>query len=125
MFTAQLFALVLTNTNMLMGGQGYCAFDFTMRDKTATYSDVEIVLRPQFDPNNTATGNTTLDDISIAANTVGRKRMKITTDTDCNVTGFSVVRATATKDGTPVDLLDAHSLTVGKASQLPITIDGN
>jgi hypothetical protein len=125
MFTAQFLALVLTNTNMLMGGQGYCAFDFTLRDKVADYSDVAIVLRPQFDPNNTATGNTALDDITLAANNVGRKSLKITTDTDCNVTGFSVIKATAMKDGAPVDLINTQALSIGKKNQLPITIDGN
>lgn len=125
MFTAHFLALVLTNTNMLTGGQGYCAFDFTLRDKTVTYSNVEIVLRPQFDPNDTATGNATLDDITLGANSVGRKRVKITTDTDCNVTGFSVVKATATKDGAAVDLIGSRALSVGKENQLPITVDGN
>jgi hypothetical protein len=125
MFTAQFLALVLTNTNMLMGGQGYCAFDFTLRDKAADYTDVAIVLRPQFDPNDTATGNTTLEDITLAANSVGKKSLKITTDTDCNVTGFSVIKATATKDGAPVDLINAQALSIGKKNQLPITIDGD
>lgn len=125
MFTAQFLALVITNTNMLMGGQGYCAFDFTLKDKAVSYSDVEIVLRPQFDPNDTATGNATLDDITLAANSVGKKSLKITTDTDCNVTGFSVIKATATRDGASVDLINAEALSIGKKNQLPITIDGN
>jgi hypothetical protein len=124
MLTAQFLALVISNSNMIMGGQGYCAFEFTLSDKARQYRDVEIVLRPRFNPEDTASGNTRLEDMVLTAGKVGRKRVKVTTDTDCNVAGFDVIHAAAKENGEAVDLIYLQKLDVGRG-QLPISITGH
>jgi hypothetical protein len=100
---AQFLAITLINTFTWFGGQGYCAYDFAVLESGEELTNISLTLRPQFDPQNTATGNTELPDETIrfdalggSANNAGNTA-KI--ETDCNVEGFNIIAATGTSDG--------------------------
>lgn len=122
---AQLMSLVLLNTYSWIGGQGYCAYDFALHE-TEEYESLEIVLRPSFDPANTATGKTDLPDETIAIELIGGSRASMTAtttiETDCSITGFTIVRATALASGNPVDLLGKGLIDIGTYKPLEIKI---
>lgn len=123
---AQYLTIILVNTYSWFGGQGYCAYDFAIHESEHEYADVAIVMRPRFDPNDTATGNTELEDQTIALESLGGARFNWATtakiETDCNVTGFAVVKATATENGRPVDLLSKGRITIETYKPLPVTV---
>jgi hypothetical protein len=108
---AQFFAITLINTFTWFGGQGYCAYDFAVLESGEELRDISLTLRPQFDPENTATGNTELPDETITFDVLGGSAVhagntaKI--ETDCNVEGFDIVAATGTADGEAIDLIAA------------------
>jgi len=124
---AQYLTIVLVNTYSWLGGQGYCAYDFALHENEREYTNLAIVLRPQFDPANTATGNTALEDQTITLESLGGARFNSAStakiETDCNITGFTIVRATATENDQPVDLLANGSITIATYKALPVTID--
>lgn len=123
---AQLFSLVLVNTYTWFGGQGYCAYDFAIIEQANAYENVEITLRPQFDPQNTASGNTELQDETITLESLGHSavdsQQTAKIETDCSVTGFAVVKARAVQDGKGVDLLQQKSVEIQAYQPLPLTI---
>ena len=121
---ALILAMVISNSNMIVGGQGYCVFEFTLRDDVGGYSNVQIELEPQFDPDNTATARTTLDNVIINVARPGRQGKKAGGETDCNVTGFRVVQGSGSYKGQTIDLLDAGELKAG-SGDLPVAIGGN
>ena len=123
---AQFFSLVLVNTYSWFGGQGYCAYDFAVIEQANAYENVEITLRPQYDPQNTASGNTELQDETITLESLGTSGMDsqqaVKIETDCNVTGFAVVKATANADGRQVDLLREKAVEIQSYQPLRLTI---
>lgn len=123
---AQLLSIVLVNTYSWFGGQGYCAFDFALLESETEYRNVEIVLRPQFDPQDTASGNTELGDETIALDVIGgdavNSQQSAKIETDCSVTGFQVVTASANVDGRAVDLLEKGAITLDTYKALPLTL---
>jgi hypothetical protein len=125
---AQYLSILLVNTYSWLGGQGYCSYDFAITETEREYSNVEIVLRPEFDPADTATGNAHLEDQTITLDSIGGARVnwnaKASIETDCNVTGLSIVRATATENGHRVDLLSRGDITVDSYRPLPVRVDG-
>lgn len=121
---ALILAMVISNSNTIMGGQGYCVFEFTLRDDIGGYSNVQIELGPQFDPSDTATALTTLKNVWLNVAKVGRKARKVTAETDCNLTGFTVIQGSCTYNGEDVDLVNSQELEAGNGD-LPIAIGGN
>jgi hypothetical protein len=85
-------------------------------------------MRPQFDPANTATGNTELDDQTIVLESLGGARFNWANtakiETDCNISGFTIVKATATENDRPVDLLTDGRITIETYKALPVTVGG-
>ncbi|MEO0636445.1 MAG: hypothetical protein AAFY73_07340 [Pseudomonadota bacterium] len=103
-------AIILANTYFWSGGQGYCAYDFAVLHSGDGYTNVEITLRPRFDPEQTASGRTELDDAVIALEALGGGRFfwsaSATVETDCSVEKFALVSATALDEaGAEVDLM--------------------
>lgn len=125
---AQYLSIILVNTYSWFGGQGYCAYDFALHESEFEYTNVEIVLRPRFDPNNTATGNSQLEDQVIALESIGGARVNSAgtakIETDCNVTGFDIVKATARENGRKINLLGKRRITVETYKPLPVTVGG-
>ncbi|CAN7151638.1 IrmA family protein [Rhizobium sp. LjRoot30] len=123
---AQFFSLVLVNTYSWFGGQGYCAYDFAVIEQANAYENVEITLRPQYDPQNTASGNTELQDETITLESLGTSgidsQQAVKIETDCSVTGFVVVKARAVQDGKAVDLLQQKAVEIQTYQPLPLTI---
>lgn len=115
---AQLLAIIIANTNIISGGQGYCMFEFSLSDKTSTWTNVDLTLRPNFEPDNTATGLTSLEDIHLHVNRIGKKRVTVKADTDCNVTSFYLTYAGANEHG---DLIGDGQITIGRG-KVPISI---
>jgi hypothetical protein len=115
---AQLLAIIIANTSVMQGGQGYCAFEFTLSDQVSTWTSVDITLRPNFDPNDTATGLTSLEDIRLHVNRIGKKRVKVRGETDCNVTSFYLTYAGANEHG---DLISDGQISIGRG-KVPISI---
>ena len=106
---SQFLGLVLVNTYSWFGGQGYCAYDFALHERDSELTNLVLVLRPEYDPQRTASGNSHLEDVTINLESIGGARYNwdntAKVETDCSVTGFLVVSATATEDGRPVDLI--------------------
>ncbi len=125
---ANVFAIVLTNTFFWFGGQGYCAYDFVIEESGDEFTNVEIVMRPIYDPDATATGKTTLPDEVISIETLGGARAywgtKTTLETDCEVTGFEVISGKAFRDGKLVDLLEEGLVEIGQYEPLKIEVKG-
>ncbi|UVC09550.1 hypothetical protein IHQ71_02675 [Rhizobium sp. TH2] len=125
---AQYLTIILVNTYSWVGGQGYCAYDFAIHESEHEYSSLAIVMRPQFDPANTASGNTELDDQTITLESLGGARFNWANtakiETDCNITGFTIVKATAIENDQPVDLLSNGSITIETYKALPVTVGG-
>jgi hypothetical protein len=125
---AQYLTIVLVNTYSWFGGQGYCSYEFAIQETEFEYSNVAIVLRPQFDPANTASGNTTLDDQVLEIAHIGGARVDWAQsgriETDCNLTGFDIVKATGLENGQTVDLLGQNRISIETYSPLPITLGG-
>jgi hypothetical protein len=125
---AQFLSLVIANTYSWLGGQGYCAYDFALHETESEYSQVEIVLRPKFDPANTASGNTTLPDETISLAHIGGAHVdwdqSAKIETDCNVTGFDIVRARAVEDGQKVDLIRQDRISIETYKPLALTVKG-
>lgn len=125
---SQYLSIVLINTYSWFGGQGYCAYDFALLENEHEYANVAIVMRPQFDPNETASGNTELPDETVSLETLGGARVNSTDsakiETDCGITGFAIVKATATENGQPVDLLAQKRIEIDTYKPLPVTIGG-
>ena len=125
---AQYLTIILVNTYSWFGGQGYCSYEFAIHESEFEYSDVAIVMRPKFDPGNTASGNTVLDDQVLAIEHIGGARADWAQsgriETDCNVTGFDIVRATGIENGATVDLLAANRITIETYTPLPVTVNG-
>lgn len=123
---AQFFSLILVNTYSWMGGQGYCAYDFALRETEAQYVNVEIVMRPLFDPQKTATGLTALDDVTINLEMIGDTPPNwdatAKVETDCTVAVFDIVSALATENGQPVDLVKTGKIGIERYEPLSITI---
>ncbi|CAN7527373.1 hypothetical protein [Rhizobium sp. LjRoot254] len=123
---AQYLTIILVNTYSWVGGQGYCAYDFALQENEHEYSNLAIVMRPQFDPANTASGNTELEDQTITLESLGGARFNWANtakiETDCNVTGFTIVKATAVENDQPVDLLSNGSITIETYKALPVTV---
>jgi hypothetical protein len=123
---AQLFAITLINTFTWFGGQGYCAYDFAVLESGEELTDISLTLRPQFDPENTATGNAELPDEAISFDRLGGSvdnagnTAKI--ETDCNVEGFDIVAATGTADGEAMDLIAAGRVEIDTYKPLPLKI---
>ena len=119
-------SIVLVNTYSWLGGQGYCAYDFALLEDEHAYTDVEIVLRPKFDPNNTATGSTQLDDATISIAELGGARVNSTAtakiETDCNITGLSIVSATASEEGRQIDLLSEGRIAIETYKPIPVIV---
>jgi hypothetical protein len=116
---------------MNFGGPGYCRFEFTFEDLDTAYENAEVRLRPSFDLDNTATARTQLDDLQISVGAFGGNRAEgqivATGETDCEVTGFTVVEGSATTNGQRVDLVNGYEFETDKRTDdaLPISIDGN
>jgi hypothetical protein len=108
---AQFFAITLINTYAWFGGQGYCAFDFAILESGDELTNVSLTLRPQFDPENTASGNTELQDETLTFKVLGGSAINAGAtakiETDCNIKGFHVVDATAMANGKAIDLVKA------------------
>lgn len=121
---AQFLTITLINTFTWFGGQGYCAYDFAALESGEELTNISLTLRPQFDPANTATGNTELPDETIRFDSLGGSAdgagntAKI--ETDCNVEGFDIVAATGTADGDAVDLIAAGRVEID--TYKPITL---
>jgi hypothetical protein len=126
---AQVLTLVVVNTYTWFGGQGYCAYDFALHESEHEYANLAIVMRPKFDPQNTASGNTELEDQTLTLESIGGARFNWANtakiETDCNVTGFDVVKATAMENGRPVDLIAQKRIEIEVYKPLPVTIGGN
>ena len=128
MIAAPLLALVLFNSNMSMGGQGYCVFEFTFEDMDTAYDNAEVKLSPIFDPDSTATALTQLDDLQVSVGAFGgnRAEAQITAraEPDCNVTGFKVFEGSATTNGEGVDLINGYEFETDRRADdaLPISI---
>lgn len=114
MVVGQIFsAIILANTYFWFGGQGYCSYDFAILHDGTGYTDVEIVLRPVFDPDETMSGRTELDDNVIAIENLGGGRVFSTAsdsiETDCSVKEFALISASGLNDsGQRVDLISAE-----------------
>ncbi|CAN7150492.1 hypothetical protein LJR235_000053 [Pararhizobium sp. LjRoot235] len=123
---AQFLAITLINTFTWFGGQGYCAYDFAVLGNGEELTDISLTLRPQFDPQNTATGNTELPDETISFDTLGGSAdnagntAKI--ETDCNVEGFDIVAATGTADGEALDLVATGRVEIDTYKPLTLKI---
>ena len=115
---AQFLAIVIANTNLFMGGQGYCVFEFSLSDRTDIYTSVDIELRPIYDPNDTASGNTSLENIKLHVERIGKKRTRVRAESDCNVTGFYLIYAGANEHG---DLISSGQIEPGQG-KVPISI---
>jgi translation initiation factor IF-2 len=89
-------------------------------------TDISLTLRPRFDPENTATGNTELPDETIAFDVLGGSAdhagntAKI--ETDCNVEGFDIVTATGTVEGETLDLIAAGRVETDTYKPLTLNI---
>lgn len=125
---AQYLTIVLVNTYSWFGGQGYCSYEFAIHESEFEYSNVAIVMRPKFDPANTASGNATLDDQVLEIEHIGGARVDWAqsgrVETDCNLTGFDIVKATGVENGQTVDLLGQSRISIETYTPLPITLDG-
>ncbi len=125
---SQFFALVLVNTYSWFGGQGYCAFDFALTESGTEYRKVEIVLRPIFDPQSTATGRTSLDDQIISLDVIGGSHVNwadsAKVETDCTVTGFDIVSARALEAGKRVDLLASKAISIETYEPVEMRLSG-
>lgn len=125
---AQYLTIILVNTYSWVGGQGYCAYDFALQESEHEYVNLEIVMRPEFDPANTASGNTELEDQTITLESLGGARFNWANtakiETDCNITGFTIVKATATENDRPVDLLANGSIMIETYKALPVIAGG-
>ena len=125
---AQYLTIILVNTYSWFGGQGYCSYEFAIHESQFEYSNVAIVMRPKFDPGNTASGNTTLDDQVLEVEHIGGARADWAgsgrVETDCNLTGFDIVRATAVEDGKTVDLIGLNRIGIETYTPLPVTVGG-
>ena len=123
---AQYLTIILVNTYSWVGGQGYCAYDFALQESEHEYANIAIIMRPQFDPANTASGNTELEDQTITLESLGGARFNWANtakiETDCNITGFTIVNATASENGQPVDLLSSGRITIETYKPLPVTV---
>ena len=123
---AQLLAITLINTFTWFGGQGYCAYDFAVLESGEELTNISLTLRPQFDPENTATGNTELPDETIAFDALGGSAdnagntAKI--ETDCNVEGFDIIAATGTAHGETLDLVAAGRVEIDTYKPLTLKI---
>jgi hypothetical protein len=123
---AQFLAITLINTFTWFGGQGYCAYDFAVLESGEELTDISLTLRPRFDPENTATGNTELPDETIAFDVLGGSAdhagntAKI--ETDCNVEGFDIVTATGTVEGETLDLIAAGRVETDTYKPLTLNI---
>ena len=123
---AQFLAITLINTFTWFGGQGYCAYDFAVLESGEELTNISLTLRPQFDPQNTATGNTELPDETISFDALGGSAdnagntAKI--ETDCNVEGFNIIAATGTSDGEPLDLIGAGRIEIDTYKPLALKI---
>lgn len=125
---AQYLTIILVNTYSWAGGQGYCAYEFALHESQFEYSNVALVMRPQFDPANTATGNATLDDQVLEISHIGGARVDWAqsgrVETDCSVTGFDIVKATAVENGQTIDLLSQNRISIETYTPLPIALGG-
>lgn len=123
---ANFLALTLINTFSWFGGQGYCAYDFAVLESGEELTNISLTLRPQFDPENTATGNTELPDETITFDALGGPSVNAGNtakiETDCNVEGFDIVAATGTADGEPIDLIAAERVEIDSYKPLPLKI---
>ncbi len=123
---AQFLAITLINTFTWLGGQGYCAYDFAVLESGEALTDISLTLRPQFDPENTATGNTELPDETIAFDVLGGSAVHAGNtaqiETDCNVEGFDIVAATGTTDGAALDLIAAGRVEIDTYKPLTLTV---
>ena len=123
---AQFLAITLINTFTWFGGQGYCAYDFAALESGEELTDISLTLRPQFDPENTATDNTELPDETITFDVLGGSAAhagntaKI--ETDCNVEGFDIVAATGTANGEALDLIAAGRVEIDTYKPLTLKI---
>ncbi|WP_428427026.1 IrmA family protein [Pararhizobium sp.] len=123
---AQFLAITLINTFTWFGGQGYCAYDFAAVESGEELTDISLTLRPQFDPENTATGSTELPDETITFDVLGGSAAhagntaKI--ETDCNVEGFDIVAATGTVNGEAQDLIAAGRIEIDTYKPLTLKI---
>jgi hypothetical protein len=123
---AQFLALVITNSNFNLNAhdiKGFCGWSFSASDQATEYSDVVVVIRPQFTPGKTASGKVGLSDLVFKFGAVGRKRSVVTLNTDCWATGFDVISATSVKDGQTIDLIAAGKVQ-GKKGYMPVTVNG-
>lgn len=123
---AQFLAITLINTFTWFGGQGYCAYDFAVLESGEALTDISLTLRPQFDAENTATGNTGLPDETIAFDVLGGSANHAGNtaqiETDCNVEGFDIVAATGTADGAALDLIAAGRVEIDTYKPLTLTV---
>jgi hypothetical protein len=127
---AQVLSLLLFNSNLAMGGQGYCVFEFTFEDYDAEYQSAQVRLRPLFDPNETSTGNTELEDVTVSVGSFGGSRAAAqetgSVETDCSITGFEVMEGSATVNGEGMDIINSQALEVDQRGDgVPLTITGN
>ncbi|MCO6184775.1 hypothetical protein [Rhizobium sp. L1K21] len=125
---AAFFTIVIANTYMWFGGQGYCTFDFALHESGDEISQVEIVLRPRFDANDTATGLTDLPDETIAVPQIGGPHanwsLSERIETDCGVKGFDIVSARGFINGKSTDLIAAGMIEITTYEPLPIGVGG-
>ncbi len=123
---AQFLALTLINTFSWFGNQGYCAFDFAALESGDELTNISLTLRPQYDPQNTATGTTELEDATITFDVLGGSAANsgntAKIETDCNVEGFSIVSAEAIADGEPIDLLATGRIEIDTYKPLDLKI---
>lgn len=123
---AQFLAITLINTFTWFGGQGYCAYDFAALESGEELTDISLTLRPQFDPENTATGNTELLDETITFDVLGGSAVNAGNtakiETDCNVEGFDIVAATGTAKGVALDLIAAERVEIDTYKPLNLKI---
>ena len=123
---AQFLAITLINTFTWFGGQGYCAYDFAVLENGEELTDVSLTLRPQFDPENTATGDTELPDETMTFDVLGGSAVNAGNtakiETDCNVEGFDIVAATGAANGEPLDLIAAGRIEIDTYKPLTLKI---
>ncbi|MDO9417633.1 hypothetical protein [Pararhizobium sp.] len=123
---AQFLALTLISTYSWFGGQGYCTYDFAVHEAGDELTNIEIVLRPDYDPNDTASGSTELKDETISMDVMGGSAVTASNEahveTDCNVKGFDIVSATAKSGGQEIDLIETDRIDIETAKPAPLKI---
>lgn len=126
---AAFFSIIIANTYMWFGGQGYCTFDFALHESKSEISKVEIIMRPVYDPADTATGLANLPDETIEISTLGGAHANwsasTSIETDCSVTGFDIVSARGFIDGKSTDLLKSGMIEISTYQPLPIGVEAN